>query len=84
MLTTRPKDIDAPLQATNPATSGSAGPEPSAEQVSMLADMGFTHAQAKKALRETVSCSELIFKEKSNMHTKLLLSSQRTATPNAL
>ncbi|KAJ9102418.1 hypothetical protein QFC21_002818 [Naganishia friedmannii] len=46
-------DIDAPLQVTNPASSGSAGPEPSAEQVSMLADMGFTQAQAKKALRET-------------------------------
>ncbi|GHJ87626.1 hypothetical protein NliqN6_4028 [Naganishia liquefaciens] len=48
-------DIDAPLQSTAGAavSSGSAGPEPSAEQVSMLADMGFTHAQAKKALRET-------------------------------
>ncbi|CDO69813.1 hypothetical protein BN946_scf184803.g11 [Trametes cinnabarina] len=44
-------DIDAPIQ---PASSGGAGvPEPSAEQVSMLADMGFTPAQARKALRET-------------------------------
>ncbi|KAI8969677.1 ubiquitinyl hydrolase [Trametes punicea] len=44
-------DIDAPIQ---PAASGGGGaPEPSAEQVSMLADMGFTPAQARKALRET-------------------------------
>ena len=42
-------DIDAPIQP-----SGGKGPEPSAGQISMLADMGFTHAQAKKALRETV------------------------------
>ena len=48
-------DIDAPLQPADAVSSGSAGPEPSAEQVGMLADMGFTHAQAKKALRETVS-----------------------------
>jgi len=41
-------DIDAPIKLT-----GSSAPEPSAEQVSMLADMGFTTAQAKKALRET-------------------------------
>ena len=44
-------DIDAPIQ---PQSGGSGGPEPSAEQVSMLADMGFTPAQARKALRETV------------------------------
>jgi len=43
-------DIDAPIQLA--AVSG--GPEPSAEQVGMLADMGFTPAQARKALRETV------------------------------
>jgi len=42
-------DIDAPLGTT----SSSVGPEPSAEQIGMLADMGFTFAQAKKALRET-------------------------------
>jgi ubiquitin carboxyl-terminal hydrolase 5/13 len=42
-------DIDSPIQ-----TTGSSAPEPSAEQVSMLADMGFTTGQAKKALRETV------------------------------
>lgn len=50
-------DIDAPLQlaAGGAVSSGSAGLEPSEEQVGMLADMGFTHAQAKKALRETVS-----------------------------
>ena len=45
-------DIDAPIQPQS--GGGSGGPEPSAEQVSMLADMGFTPAQARKALRETV------------------------------
>ena len=45
-------DIDAPIQL--PGANASAGPEPSAEQVAMLADMGFTSAQASKALRETV------------------------------
>jgi hypothetical protein len=43
-------DIDDPIQ---PVHSG-VGQEPSAEQVAMLADMGFTAAQARKALRETV------------------------------
>ncbi|KAI0716151.1 ubiquitinyl hydrolase [Cerioporus squamosus] len=44
-------DIDAPIQLS---TAGSGGaPEPSAEQIGMLADMGFTPAQARKALRET-------------------------------
>ncbi|WOO84938.1 Ubiquitin carboxyl-terminal hydrolase 14 [Vanrija pseudolonga] len=41
-------DIDAPLQA-----SGGGGAEPNPEQVANLADMGFTPAQARKALRET-------------------------------
>ena len=43
-------DIDAPIQLAASSSS-----EPSAEQIGMLADMGFTSAQAKKALRETVS-----------------------------
>ncbi|KAJ3935880.1 MAG: ubiquitin carboxyl-terminal hydrolase 14 [Lentinula lateritia] len=44
-------DIDEPIQ---PVTSSPMlGPEPLAEQISMLSDMGFTSAQAKKALRET-------------------------------
>ena len=45
-------DIDDPL-----STGGSSAnvPEPSSEQISMLVDMGFTPAQARKALRETVS-----------------------------
>ncbi|KDQ18731.1 hypothetical protein BOTBODRAFT_29107 [Botryobasidium botryosum FD-172 SS1] len=48
-------DIDDPIvTSTQPA----AGPEPSAEQVSMLADMGFSHAQARKALRETNGSAE--------------------------
>jgi len=49
-------DIDSPIQAS---ASGSAGSEPDAGQVAMLADMGFTNAQARKALRETVSPQSL-------------------------
>ena len=44
-------DIDDPIASSDGIASV---PEPSAEQVSMLCDMGFTAAQAKKALRETV------------------------------
>ncbi|KAJ4482457.1 hypothetical protein J3R30DRAFT_3656495 [Lentinula aciculospora] len=49
-------NIDDPI----PAATGSAssGPEPSTEQISMLCDMGFTSAHAKKALRETGSDME--------------------------
>ncbi|TCD66348.1 hypothetical protein EIP91_001452 [Steccherinum ochraceum] len=43
-------DIDAPIQLAS-AVGNTA--EPSAEQISMLADMGFSAPQAKKALRET-------------------------------
>jgi hypothetical protein len=43
-------DIDAPIVQT---TRGG-GAEPSPEQIYLLADMGFSPAQAKKALRETV------------------------------
>ena len=44
-------DIDDPI----PSSGGTASvTEPSAKQVSRLCDMGFTAAQAKKALRETV------------------------------
>lgn len=50
-------DIDAPinLQAASGAGAGvgAGGTEPAAEQVAMLADMGFTEKQARKALRET-------------------------------
>ncbi|KAI9450058.1 ubiquitin carboxyl-terminal hydrolase 14, partial [Lactarius psammicola] len=48
-------DIDDPIvvsQSTSGGGGGS-GPEPSAEQVDMLAEMGFSRAQARKALRET-------------------------------
>ncbi|EAU87111.2 ubiquitin carboxyl-terminal hydrolase 14 [Coprinopsis cinerea okayama7 len=50
-------DIDDPIPIPGPGGS-SAGPEPSPEQVAMLADMGFTPAQAKKALRETSGNAE--------------------------
>jgi ubiquitin carboxyl-terminal hydrolase 5/13 len=44
-------DIDAPIVQT---AKGGGGPEPSPEQIAMLADMGFSAPQARKALRETV------------------------------
>lgn len=46
-------DIDDPIQVSSPS-GPSGGPEPDPEQIAMLADMGFTSAQARKALRETV------------------------------
>lgn len=46
-------DIDGPIQFGAP-TGGSSVPEPSADQVGLLIDMGFTQAQARKALSETV------------------------------
>lgn len=45
-------DIDDPIQLA--AVSAGSGPEPSPESISMMQDMGFTAAQARKALRETV------------------------------
>ncbi|KAJ6502176.1 hypothetical protein C8R45DRAFT_975636 [Mycena sanguinolenta] len=49
-------DIDAPIPTTG---SGAAGaPEPTADQIAMLSDMGFTPAQARKALRETSGNAE--------------------------
>ena len=47
-------DIDAPLDVGG-AGAGGGGGEPAAEQVAMLADMGFSEKQARKALKETVS-----------------------------
>jgi len=41
-------DIDKPIQRGRPSV-----PEPPAEQIALLADMGFTYAQARKALLET-------------------------------
>jgi ubiquitin carboxyl-terminal hydrolase 5/13 len=51
-LLTRSLDIDAPIQPQSGGAAG--GPEPTADQIAMLSDMGFTSAQARKALRETV------------------------------
>ncbi|KAG9126310.1 hypothetical protein FRC07_003965 [Ceratobasidium sp. 392] len=42
-------DIDAPLDASAPAPKSQVNPE----QLAMIVDMGFTQAQAKKALRES-------------------------------
>ncbi|KAF8467893.1 ubiquitinyl hydrolase [Gautieria morchelliformis] len=44
-------DIDTPLQAAAPRSASA--PEPAPEQIAMLADMGFTAPQARKALKET-------------------------------
>ena len=41
--------IDDPIQPSGPSV-----PEPSADQIGLLTDMGFTRAQARKALLETV------------------------------
>ncbi|KAJ7256532.1 ubiquitin carboxyl-terminal hydrolase 14 [Mycena haematopus] len=49
-------DIDAPIQPTAGGAAG--GPEPTADQIAMLSDMGFTSAQARKALRETSGNAE--------------------------
>ena len=54
-------DIDEPIVIQSSGAGAGAGGsgagggnEPNEGQVSMLAEMGFTHAQARKALRETV------------------------------
>src|SRR5271168_2756391 len=47
-------DIDDPIKVSSPSGPSTIGPEPDPEQIAMLADMGFTSAQARKALRETV------------------------------
>lgn len=47
-------DIDAPI-AVGCGGAGAGAGEPAAEQVAMLADMGFSEKQARKALKETVS-----------------------------
>ncbi|KAH8983250.1 hypothetical protein EDB86DRAFT_2967661 [Lactarius hatsudake] len=46
-----PDMIDDPIVAPSGGAGG--GSEPSAEQVGMLADVGFSRAQACKALRGT-------------------------------
>ncbi|KIJ98331.1 hypothetical protein K443DRAFT_680854 [Laccaria amethystina LaAM-08-1] len=50
-------DIDEPIQAAQSAAAVG-GPEPSPDQIAMLSDMGFTVAQARKALRETSGNAE--------------------------
>ena len=48
-------DIDAPIvHQSASGTAAASGPDPSPEQISTFVDMGFSHAQARKALRETV------------------------------
>ena len=65
-------DIDSPLPA---AGSAAAGNEPSADQIAMIADMGFTPAQARKALRETV--------RRPGWHSSTRRANDRTATPSS-
>ncbi|KAF8154934.1 ubiquitin carboxyl-terminal hydrolase 14 [Crassisporium funariophilum] len=51
-------DIDDPIQVSSSTSGSPAVAEPDPQQVSMLADMGFTSAQARKALRETSGNAE--------------------------
>lgn len=65
-------DIDSPIQVASAIGPTNNGPEPSPEQIAMLSDMGFTSAQARKALRETVRKFFLgIFK---NLVTMMIIS----------
>lgn len=48
-----PADIDDPLPAAAPAAAASSAPDIPADQIAMVCDMGFTPAQARKALGET-------------------------------
>jgi len=50
-------DIDDSIQVSS-SSGPNSGPEPNPEQIAMLADMGFTSAQARKALRETSGNAE--------------------------
>ena len=52
----RTSDIDDPVGAAS-LSSGSSVQESSAGQVETVSEMGFTPAQARKALRETVDLS---------------------------
>ncbi|KAH7890301.1 hypothetical protein F5I97DRAFT_1834387 [Phlebopus sp. FC_14] len=51
-------DIDEPIQLTASGGGAPKAAEPSPDQVALLADMGFTNAQARKALLETGSDPE--------------------------
>jgi len=52
-------NINSPIQPSVPA-AGNAEFEPDPDQIRMLSDMGFTSAQACKALRGTVSSPYII------------------------
>ena len=54
-------DIDDPIEVSSSTNNLKSGPEPNLEQIAMLADMGFTSAEARKALRETVCGSFFVF-----------------------
>ena len=63
-------DIDEPIVIqSSGAGAGAGGLEPNEGQVSMLAEMGFTHAQARKALRETVRSHLAIPLPPSNLNS---------------
>ncbi|KDQ51372.1 hypothetical protein JAAARDRAFT_41222 [Jaapia argillacea MUCL 33604] len=75
-------DIDSPIQL---GVSSASGPEPAAENVSMLADMGFTAAQARKALRETGDNTERavewLFSHPDDMGEETALSTSESSKP---
>lgn len=58
------KDIDDPLPSADTTATAS---EPSKDQISTLQEMGFSEAQAKKALKETVKYYDYI----SIVHTNM-------------
>ena len=66
-------DIDEPIVIQSSGAGAGAGAggghEPNEGQVSMLAEMGFTHAQARKALRETVRPHLAISLPPSNLNS---------------
>lgn len=81
-------DIDDPIDFSKYTSSaagagvgaGTGGPSP--EQISMLCDMGFSPAQAKKALRETVRCLYSLPLSHSPDDRRSSLIGCRVATPN--
>ncbi|KAF8327578.1 ubiquitin carboxyl-terminal hydrolase 14 [Cantharellus anzutake] len=50
-------DIDDPIPVQS-SGGGASGPEPAPESIALIADMGFTEKQARKALRETGGSTE--------------------------
>ncbi|TFK26041.1 ubiquitin carboxyl-terminal hydrolase 14 [Coprinopsis marcescibilis] len=80
-------DIDEPIDFGGNTSKSKGGKEPPQEQVALIVDMGFTSAQAKKALRETDGNAERavewLFNHPDDMGDELASStaSASSATP---